>query len=140
MNSDKAEESEPIKIVLEAMSHARKRLSAALEEGRCRDINLLWRTYMDVEFSIGIGKFLVKETEGKLGMKRKIVISKKKDPLQMSPENLDVTIRAIDHELQKAEIGFQVMPSEDAIESARKARDELKMLILSSGKKNSSRD
>ncbi len=59
--------------------------------------------------------------------------------LLMPLDQLKERIKAIDSELEYAEYDFETTPSERGLESGRKARDELKMLILGNGKKASER-
>ena len=120
-----------LKLTLEAMSRARNLLSEGLQdEEEIRKIGLIRRAYFDVEFSIGLGRFLVKNSKTKIGKLRYVVVSKKNNPLLMPIDLLKERFNAIIIDLEFAGYDFETAPSERGLESARKARDELKMLIL----------
>ena len=124
-----------LKLILEAISRARKLLAEILvDESKIRKIELIWRIYFDVEFSVGLGRFLVRNANAFVGKYRKVVVSKKNDLLSMPLAQLKERIRAIDSELECALYDFETSPSERGLEFGRKARDELKMLILGSTK------
>ena len=122
------------RLGVETIGRAHNLLVNAIEEDKMRDVDLIWNAYVNVELSIGIMKFIVGSP--RVGKKRKLVASKKNDVLLLPAEQLKAKIELINHELEECEHEFAVGSTEHGLTIARKARDELKLLLLGSGRKS----
>jgi hypothetical protein len=124
-----------LEAVLEALERARKLGEEKLRGGELelRKVDGFFRMYSEVEFSIGLGKFLLEE-KNSVGIFREISVSKKNDPQTMPLGRLRDRVKAIDSDLEYAEYSFETGSTRAALETARRARDELKMLVLANRK------
>jgi hypothetical protein len=121
-------------FVLANTGEAKRRISNMLVSGENSELSKkmdeIWETYCDIESAIAMSK-LVFGANNKLGVTRKISVSGKFDPMIMSWGEFRAKLVEVDSNLSLARSRFQHGSAEDAIELARKARDELKIMLIS---------
>ncbi|MGI0090623.1 MAG: hypothetical protein ACREBS_02840 [Nitrososphaerales archaeon] len=124
--------------VLSSMGDARARLAKMKNvEEFLRDLDEVWEAYCDIEQAIAISKFVFR-SPAKLGKIRKLQISSKCDPLVIPADELRSKYEFADSNLVAAGEQLKEGNGEKGIELARRARDELKILLLSNRKSEKS--
>ena len=122
----------PLDTVVSSLSRAREILYEMISsQDGMRNADLLWEAYSSVELSIGIGKLLFPppaKMQG--GVFAEISVSKNYDPQSMPAERMMSLLNAIRSDLEYAQYQVESGNGRAGIESARKARDSLKMLLL----------
>ena len=130
-------EKEPIssgmRFVLDSFAAARKRLALMKIESRLRDLDDIWEAYCDIEQSIEVSKFLFK-LHNRLGRHRKLVASARNDPAVIPLTTLAKIYVKVDVFVASADKATREGRGGDAIEFARSARDQLKLLLLGQAK------
>ena len=114
---------------------SKKRVSTLLAmprtaESKSRFSDELWEAYTAVETAIAMSKTVFGGYKT-LGVMKKIRTSKKSNPLSMTSEEFSAVMSLISSELGIAQTCFSELRSDPGLEHARKARDELKRLLLS---------
>ena len=87
----------------------------------------VWRSYYKLEMAIGLAKF--SHDDFRIGTLRPVRFSSKKDITKMSPDKLLAIFQSISSRIRKSEENFRAEEFSTAIETAREARDELKILV-----------
>lgn len=122
-----------MRFVLDSFAAARKRLALMKTESRLREVDEIWETYCDIEQSIEVSKFIFK-LHSSLGKRRKLVASSKNDPATLHLTTLARIYEKVDALVVSADIATREGRGENAIELARDARDQLKILLLGQAK------
>ncbi|HZW57214.1 MAG TPA: hypothetical protein VFF30_13065 [Nitrososphaerales archaeon] len=121
----------PHDAVVGALNRARDIIDKmVVDPQKAHDADLLWESYSEVELSIGIAKFLYPPKREEVGTFREIAVSKNNDPQSMAIEKLITHLSEIRSELEFAQYNMESGRSNEGLQSARKARDTLKMLLL----------
>lgn len=91
-------------------------------------MNEIWEAYCDIEQAIQVSKYVFK-IEDELGTRRKLVVSMKNDPLLISSGELSKRFKKATSNIDLALKAFAEERADDEIEFARRARDELKVML-----------
>ena len=129
MEREAEQQSKGMQFVLSSLESALKRLSNLDTEEKIRNTNEIWETYCDIEQAIEVSKFVFNLHE-RLGKIRSLKISTKNDPKSIPLEELRARYRFVNSAVASATDAYKRGRGEEAIEFARKARDELKILLL----------
>jgi hypothetical protein len=105
---------------------------------KLRDMSEIWEVYCDVEQAIEVSKFLF-GLHARLGNIRALSASVKNDPTTIPLNDLIAKFRFVDSALESAIKEYNIGNGEAAIELARRARDQLKNLLLGKKKAEVSR-
>ena len=106
-----------------------------------RDIDEIWEAYCDVEEGIALSNFALGAFD-RLGKRRKLTVSLKDDPSRLPAGELRRKFSFVEQYVSSSIEEFSRGKGEDAVESARKARDVLKSMLIahSSAEKRSRRN
>lgn len=115
--------------MLSSLDRARNRIAELKKETNLREISTIWETYCDIEQSIEVSKYVFK-LHDRLGTYRRLVASVKNDPTKMSARGLISIYNDVDFLVLSATRAVMERRGEEAIELSRKARDQLKLLLL----------
>jgi hypothetical protein len=121
--------SKGLAFVVASFLEARKRLSLMNTEDAMRDENEIWEVYCDIEQGVQVSKYVFGVQDG-LGVIRKITASARNDPSKIPLGELSRRYKIVDSHLAEALEALRNGMGEEEIEIARKARDELKRLLL----------
>jgi hypothetical protein len=124
------------KFVISSLREARRRLASIDSNKKMLDVGELWEAYCDLEQSIEVSKYIFNIAES-IGTYRKLVSSIKNDPTMLSPSELAKRFKRTESNIDAALEAFERGRGEEEIEFARKARDELKIMLL--GRKKTER-
>lgn len=127
MDADKP--SQASEFVLSSLDTARKRIMELKTETQLRDINTIWETYCDIEQSIEVSKYLFK-LHDRLGTYRRLTASAKNNPVTLPKQTLISIYESVDSSVVSAAKAVKDGRGLEAIELARHARDQLKVLLL----------
>ena len=122
-------ETKGIEFVLSCLSEARKKPASMNSEEKLRNTLRIWEAYCDIEQAIEVSKFVFR-LHDQLGTIRTLEISEKTNPETTPVDELATKYRLANSDIESAEKACEKMNGESAIEFARKARDELKILLL----------
>ena len=129
MEREAEQQSKGMQFVLSSLESALKRLSNLDTEEKIRNTNEIWETYCDIEQAIEVSKFVFNLHE-RLGKIRSLKVSTKNDPKSIPSVELRSRYRFVNSAVASATDAYKRGRGEEAIEFARKARDELKILLL----------
>ncbi|MHB1867488.1 MAG: hypothetical protein ACYCPP_00910 [Nitrososphaerales archaeon] len=129
MEREAGQQSQGMQFVLSSLEDARKRLAHFDTEEKLRNTSEIWEVYCDIEQGIEVSKFVFNLHE-RLGKIRPLKISTKNDPKSIPLEELRARYRFVNSAIASAADAYRRGSGEEAIEFARKARDELKILLL----------
>ncbi len=118
-----------LEYVLSSLREARNRLGKMDSEEKYRDASEIWEALCDVEQAIEVSKFVF-HLHDRLGKVRTLTVSSKNSPATLDLDELKSRYRFVESALVSADIAYREGKAEDAIEWARKARDQLKILLL----------
>jgi hypothetical protein len=121
------------KFVISSLREARRRLASIDTNKRMSDVSELWEAYCDLEQSIEISKYVFDMAES-IGIYRKLVASIKNDPATLSPDELAKRFKRAQSNIDYALEAFAQGRGKEEVEFARKARDELKIMLLGRNK------
>ena len=119
---------ERVESVISLLQDARTRLSNVKQTDQRDNPEVIWESYCDVEQSIELSKFVF-NLNSCLGKIRALPASKKNAPESMPTAELMARCRMIDSFLVSATAQYQNGNGGSGIEFARRARDELKILL-----------
>ena len=129
MEKEAGQQSKGMQFVLSSLEDARKRLAHLDTEEKIRNTSEIWEAYCDVEQAIEVSKFIF-DLHERLGKIRSLKVSTKNDPKSIPLEELRARYRFVNSTIASAVDAYRHGRGEEAIEFARKARDELKILLL----------
>ncbi len=122
-------ETKRIEFVLSSLSEARKGLANMDSEEKLRNASRIWEVYCDIEQAIEVSKFVF-SLQVQVGTIRALKVSGKNDLGTISIDDLSAKYRLVNSDIISAEKACEMGNGESVIEFARKARDELKVLLL----------
>lgn len=128
MEKESKSRANEIDSVLLSLSNARNRLTRMLESKNFRDPIEIWEVYCDVEQAIAASKFAYGSSV-RSGKIRALVASIKNDPATIPLNELIIRYNLVDTAIASALAEYSNENGESAIEFARKARDQLKILL-----------
>lgn len=132
-NEDHGPASRGMQFVLASLASARKRIALIKIESKFRDTDEIWETYCDIEQSIEVSKYVFK-LQNRLGKYRKLKVSSQNDPATLALTKLCAIYDEVDSLVISACEAAKQGKGEDAIELSRRARDQLKILLLGQAK------
>ncbi|MDG7000835.1 MAG: hypothetical protein JRN15_17210 [Nitrososphaerota archaeon] len=126
-------QTEEMKLVLELLDSACKRIDDMHANFGLRNIERIWETYCDVEMAIGLAKYLDSPAIT-TGSYRRVKVSGKSDPAIAEHKDLEKEFALIKSQVISSKKSLLEGKKSDSIELARKARDRLKAMFLSNRK------
>jgi hypothetical protein len=129
MERAKKDPRERFALVLGRLRDCEDRIKNLLMEGKIRDIDEIWEAYCVVEEGIALSNFALGAFD-RLGKRRKLTVSAKDDPLKMSEDDLRKKYSFVQDSLARSLEQFITGAGEAGAESARKARDVLKTMLI----------
>jgi hypothetical protein len=122
-----------ITLVLSSLREASNTFSSMDSEEKLRDTSRIWEIYCDIEQAIEVSKFVF-NLHFQLGKIRTLRVSLKNNPATIPIEGLSKIYRDVNSNIVTATRAYEAGDAESAIEFARKARDEIKILLLAERK------
>jgi len=129
VEKEEGQQSKGMQFVLSSLEDAQKRLARFDTEEKLRNTSEIWEAYCDIEQAIEVSKFVF-NLHGRLGKIRSLKVSTKNDPKSIPSGELRSRYRFVNSAIASAADAYRHGRGEEAIEFARKARDELKILLL----------
>jgi len=126
-------ETKGIEFVLSSLGEAREKLASMDSEEKLRNSSRIWEVYCDIEQAIEVSKFVF-GLHDRLGAIRTLRVSGKDDLRTSHIDVLSAKYKLVNSEIASAEKEYEMGNGESAIEFARRARDELKVLLLGEGR------
>lgn len=115
--------------LLSFLDSAKKRSNESRSLKKIRGMDYIWEMYCDVETAVLLSKFVFKELP-KLEKLRKLSFSNKDDPEKIPYDQLLRRYDLIESEIDVARSDFSSGKEVDGLEHARRARDQLKIMLL----------
>jgi hypothetical protein len=134
MEKDSKSSSVGMEFVLSSLNDARTKLAKMRLEDKLRSPDEIWEAYCDIEQAIEVSKFVF-GLHNRLGVARTLRVSAKNDPETIPLGELAEKYGVVDSSLVSACEAYKKGNAEFAIDLARRARDELKILLLGNRKK-----
>jgi hypothetical protein len=128
-----AQDSEERRAVFSYLDSCKKRLADMRTDRNLRDMDALWEAYSDLESAIGLSKFVF-YIPLKAGTFRRLTVSKEADPRVVPDKELERKYSIVESGIVTAQTLLTGNSVEEGIELLRKARDELKAMLLSARK------
>ena len=119
-----------ISSVHERIKRSRNRVIFLTNENRLRDLNEIWEAYYDVEEAILISKIVFGgfDTPGK---SRKLNVPRNFDFSKLNDSEIRAKFESVENNLSLAESKLEIKSGDETIEYLRRARDQLKIMLLS---------
>ncbi len=119
-----------ISLVYERIKRSQNRVISLNNENRLRDLNEIWEAYYDVEEAILISKIIFGGFD-KPGKLRKLNVPPNFDFSKLTDREIRARFEFTGKNLSSAESKLGIRSGDETIEYLRKARDELKVMLLS---------
>jgi hypothetical protein len=125
-----AKQDRGISSVHERIKKSQNRVIFLTNNNRLRDLNEIWEAYYDVEEAILISKIIFSgfDMTGKL---RKLNVPLNFDFSKLTDSKIRAKLESIGKNLSLAESRLGTRSRDETIEYLRRARDELKVMLLS---------
>ncbi|MDA4111832.1 MAG: hypothetical protein OK439_04795 [Thaumarchaeota archaeon] len=134
---DKESSTPKFSFTIRRLNESSSRLARLSDQNRIRDVEEIWEAYCDVEEAIAISNFKLGVFD-RVGKTRKLTISFKDDPSKMPEQDLRKRFISIESNLSAAKENFEKGMGDEGAELARRARDDLKKMLIGHEKSNKS--
>jgi hypothetical protein len=118
-----------IPYVRDRIRRSQDRISNLTKNNRLRDVDEIWEAYYDVEEAILISKIIFGGFD-KPGKIRTLNIPTDFDFFKLSDSEIRAKFESVGKNLSLAELKLELSSGEETIESLRRARDEVKIMLL----------
>jgi hypothetical protein len=118
-----------ISSVNERIKRSRNRVVSLTDENRLGNLSEIWEAYYDVEEAILISKIVFGGFD-KPGKSRKLKVPTDFDFSKLNDSEIRAEFESIENNLSLAESKLEIRSGEEMIEYLRRARDQLKIMLL----------